>query len=441
MSSDYRKRSKIIQQDSRQAWRSQALSSRQGLRPPCLPTILLLSFLALSIFPTIAQADGGFPIIGVLHAGKSPEGIAVDTQTHMVYIAYEFPSLIVGFDPNSGKVRWSTTVGDSATDVQVDSANHRVYAISTVFKSRQGLLAVLDGATGKILLTTNTPFGDDGLALDTKRQRAYVSSSDGGFITAFTLVTSPTGTLSMVASKLTAGPHPQALGVNSRSGRLYVGDVATNTITVIDEESGRTLATIPVAAVPVQPLRVDEATGRVYVVCSTGQELDVIDGNTNKIAARIPVSPYPEGVAFNTATGRIYVAGEGQKGTNFTNSTSSTTITVIDGQTFDVLGTLRVGMAPDGVEADPQLRRVYVTVEDSDAVVEISDSVDLPLVPDSNFHQAATIHKAISLLQQATVITVLIMCLTLVTATLNAQSRRWRVRGSPQNPPGGASSR
>jgi YVTN family beta-propeller protein len=324
--------------------------------------------------------------------------------------------------------------------VQVDSVNHRVYAISTLFKSREGLLVVLDGATGKLLLTTETPFGDDGLALDTKRQRAYVSSSVGGLITAFTLVKSPTGMLSVVTSKLTAGPHPQALGVNSRLGRLYVGDVANNTVTVIDEESGRTLATIPVAAVPVQPLRIDEATGRVYVVCSTGQELDVVDGNTNKIMARIPVSPYPEGVAFNTATGRIYVAGEGQKDTNFTNSTSGTMITVIDGQSFDVLGTLRVGKTPDGVEADPQLRRVYVTVENSDAVVEVSDSVDLPLVPDTNFHQAATVHQAILLLQQATVITVLILFLTLVTATLSAWSRRWRGRGSSQNPTGSASS-
>src|SRR5713226_3220807 len=148
MSSDYRKRSKIIQQDSRQAWRSQALSGRQGLRPPCLPTILLLSFLALCMFPAIARADGGFPIIGVLHAGSHPEGIAVDTQTHMVYIAYEYPSSVVGFDPSSGKVRWSAPVTDSVTDVQVDSNSHYVYVIGSLLKNKQGVLAILDGATG-----------------------------------------------------------------------------------------------------------------------------------------------------------------------------------------------------------------------------------------------------------------------------------------------------
>ncbi len=407
---------------------------------PLIATLLIQS-LALFLFPSTSHADGGFPIIGVLHAGSRPEGIAVDTQTHLVYIAYEYPSLVIAFDPGSGKVRWQTTVGDTPTDVQVDSTNHHVYVASTLFRSRQDLLAVLDGATGKALLTAPTGLGDNGIAVDTKRQRVYVSSTDNPIINVFKLVTSPTGNLSAESSILAFGPRPQALGVNSRLGRLYVGDAIENTITVYDEDRGRKLAIIPVADVPEQPLRVDEATGRVYVVCSMGQELDIIDGNHNSVLARVPVSPYPEGVAFNTATGRIYVADEGNKDSSPTGQITGTTVTVIDAQSFDVLGTLQVGRSPDGVEADPLLRRVYVSVEDSGAVVEISDSVDLPLRSATNFHQAATAHHAIFLLQQAAIITVIIMILTLVGATLGALLPRWRGQGSPQTPPGDASSR
>ena len=406
-----------------------------------LMAVLLIQSLALFFFPSTSRAEGGFPIIGVLHAGSRPEGIAVDTQTHLVYIAYEYPSLVVAFDPGSGQVRWHTTIGDTPTDVQVDSNNHHVYVVSTSFRSRQGLLAVLDGATGKTLFTAPTGLGDNGIAVDTKRQRVYVSSTDNPIINVFKLVTSPTGKLSVDSSILAFGPRPLALGVNSRLGRLYVGDAIENTITVYDEDKGRRLATIAVAGVPEQPLRLDEATGRVYVVCSMGQELDIIDGNQNTVLARVPVSPYPEGVAFNTATGRIYVADEGNRDSSPAGPTTGTTITVIDGQSFDVLGTLQVGRAPDGVEADPLLRRVYVSVEDSNAVVEISDSVDLPLRPTTNFHQAAAAHHAIFLLQQAAIITVIIMILTLVGATLGALLPRWRGQGSPQTPPGAASSR
>jgi YVTN family beta-propeller protein len=403
--------------------------------------ILLAPFLALLLFSSPVHADGGFPIIGVLHAGQRPEGITVDTQTHMVYIAYEFPSFVVGFDPIRGKVRWRVPTGDSATDVQVDITNHRVYTISIARSGETGSLTAIDGGSGKILFTANTAAGDDGLAIDTQRQRAYVASSDAGIIDVFSLTTSPTGKISALSSTLKVGLHPQAIGVNSRLGRLYVGDRTAHTVTVVDEDSGHTLATIPVAATPVQPLRVDETNGRVYVVCSTGQELDVIDGHTNKVTARVPVSPYPEGIASNTATGRIYVADEGNKETNFNDASSGTTISVIDGQSFEVLGTLQVGRAPDGVASDPALRRIYVAVEDSDAVVEISDSPNLPLQSAPNFHQAAAIHQAILLLQEATALTAILMILTIVGATLGARSRRWHAPEIPQIPQGGASSR
>src|SRR5712692_7837705 len=167
MLSNYSKRSKPMQGASKQACSLPGQDARKG-HPyhgrTCLLAGSLLLFLALSIFPTIARADGGFPVIGVLHAGQRPEGIAVDTQTHMVYIAYEFPSLVVGFDPIRGKVRWSVPAGDSATDVQVDSTNHRVYVISSARDNRTGFFTILDGASGKVLYNASTAFVGDGLA-------------------------------------------------------------------------------------------------------------------------------------------------------------------------------------------------------------------------------------------------------------------------------------
>src|SRR5207302_1477667 len=160
----------------------------------------------------------------------------------------------------------------------------------------------------------------------------------------FSLRTSPAGNISALSSTLKVGSHPQALGVNSRLGRLYIGDIASNTVTVIDENSNHILATIPFAALPLQPILVDEPGGRIYV-----------------------------------------------------------------------------------------------STEDSDAVVEISDSPDLPLKNAPNFHQAAAIHQAILLLREAITITVILMLLTILGATLGARSRRWRVPEIPQSLPGGAS--
>ncbi len=401
-----------------------------------MAAFLLLSF----IQPAMARA-GNFPIIGVLHAGNAPEALAVDTQTHLLYIAYESPGLIVGFDPISGTVRWRTPLGNSATDMQVDSTSHRVFATAVSYSTRHSNLYVLDGASGKIVATLYAGNGDNSVALDARRHIVYAASIDQGIIYKYTFLSGwQNGPLSIQSSHFSHGKHPEAIGVNSRLGRLYVADSPSNQVTVINEDNGRTLATIPVAALPLSPLRVDEATGRVYVICSTGQELDVIDGKANRVIARIPVAPYPEGMAFNTATGRLYVADEGNK-EDGNRSDSGTTITVIDGQALTVIGTMQIGQGPDGIEADPALHRVYVAVEDSNAVVEIADSTDLPLTLLNTTGQVLKAHETASLLQIAMILTLIVMFLTIVGSTLGVLLPRWRGQETPRTAPVGASSR
>ncbi len=403
--------------------------------------LFFLLLLIVMMFPVPGYADG-FPIVGTLHSGKRPEAMAVDTQTHLLYIAHEASGVVVAFDPVRGNVRWRNTLGDVATDVQVDSVSHHVYVTATSYGSKKSDLFILDGATGGILSTLPTGPGDNGIALDRKRHQAFVSSGDDGVVYVFTLQSGwQSGPIRATTSQLHIGPHPQGLGVNSRLGRLYVTDTAEHKLFIVDEQSLHTLTTLPLANAPLHPLRVDETTGRVYIVCSSGQELDVVDGNKNQMIARVPVKPHPEGIAFNTATGRIYVADEGSNEGSQSERDSGTTITVIDGKTFDVLGTMQVGKAPDGVESDPALRRVYVALEDSDAVVEVSDSIDLPLKVDTTLRQAVAARRAVFLLQQAAIITLVVMLLTVAWATLSALSPRWRARESPRIQQGDVSSR
>ncbi len=398
--------------------------------------ILLIAF----VLPLPVHA-AGFPIVGTLHSGKSPEAMAVDTQTHLLYIAHEGPGLVVAFDPIHGVVRWRVTLGNVATDIQVDSATHKVFVAVDSYDRKEGNLFILDGSTGKTLATLRTGLGDNGIALDTLRHIVYVSSGDNGVVYMFPVQTGwQVGPIQATTVLLHIGSHPQGLGINSRLGRLYVADVATHILSVVDETNMHVLARLQVVQTPLQPLRVDEATSRVYIVGSGGQEMDVIDGRKNTVLARIPVSPYPEGVAFNTATGRIYVANEGDDEGGRIHD-SGNTITVIDSKTFNVLGTLPVGKAPDGVESDPALHLVYVALEDSNAVVEVSDSVNLPLQADTKLGQVIAARNAISLLQQATIITLIVMLLTVVWTTLDVLSPRWRARESLQTPRGGASSR
>jgi DNA-binding beta-propeller fold protein YncE len=317
-------------------------------------------------------------------------------------------------------------------DIQADSTDHHVYAIAAPPRSRQNNLFIIDGTNGHILSQLPTGSGDSSIALDAQRQRAYVSDTGTNTIFVFTFLAGwQSGAIRTQVTQWHIGPHPLAIGVNSRLGRLYVADSSKHKVTVVDEDNGHAISSLEVADLPVAPMRVDEASGRVYLVCARGQELDTIDGNTNTLIAHTPVDPYPEGVAFNTATGRIYVANEGDPEGNG-KRVPSDTITVIDKQSLDVLGTFRVGPTPDGVEADAALHRVYIALEDSGAIVELSDSTDIALKVDSTTQQVIVAHQTLAVLRQATTVVLMAMLLTVVGATLRAMLLRWRARGSPQ---------
>jgi DNA-binding beta-propeller fold protein YncE len=406
-------------------------------------SLLLLSALLLvsAIGAASVRADG-FPIVGVLHAGDKPEAMAVDQSTHKLYIAYESPGSVVCFEPVSGLVCWRANLGNGVTDLQVDSETHEVFATYNVYHSDKSYVSIRDGANGQELASQETgTAGENSVAFDKKRAHVYVSSVDTGMVYTLSFVQ---GWQKMAGgveiSKEKIGSQPSALAVNSRLGRLYVADRRENVLRVFDEETRRLISTIAIGAVPLPPIRVDEQSGKLYLLCSTAQEMEVIDGERNKVLSEVAVGPYPEGLAVQTATGRIYIADEGDNEASRQQSETGTQISVLDGESYEILGTMTVGAAPDGVEADPGLHRVYIAVENANAVIELSDSPDLPLQSGSTFQQRSKALEIATWLGLAGWFTLGTMLLTILLTTLGERLLRRRELESPQTRPESASS-
>jgi DNA-binding beta-propeller fold protein YncE len=420
-------------------YHKRVLLCAKNLRLLFLGTILFLGSFWLSTVP--AQATG-FPIIGVLHSGGHPEALAVDQTTHRVYIAYEAPGSVVCFEPNSGKVCWRTAMGDGVTDLQVDSSSHTLFVTSTLYRANQSYLTILNGVNGQQVQQHVIGTGENSIAFDARQHRVYASSQQDGKVYNFLFPAGWQDAKSIFeVREQKVGSQPGALAVNTRLGRVYVADRQENVLRVYDEAMNQLISTIPIGAVPLPPMRVDEQTGRIFLLCSTAQELVVIDGNHNKMIAEAPVGPYPEGLAIQTNTGRIYVADEGDNEAGRDQHDTGSTISVLDGQSYELLGTMQVGTAPDGVEADAGLRRVYVSVEDTNAVVEISDSINLPLQTGSTIQQRERAQHFAEWLRLAGWLTLIGMIITITLTTLGDLLPQRRGREIPQTQPESGSSR
>ena len=106
----------------------------------------------------------------------------------------------------------------------------------------------------------------------------------------------------------------------------------------------------------------DNATGDVFVTNSGSNSVSVLSGVEPNPITNISVGSDPLGIAFLSSNGDLYVANQG-----------SNNVTVIDGATLAVVGSVTVGRAPLGVAADPSRGgQVFVANEGSSSVSVIA---------------------------------------------------------------------
>jgi YVTN family beta-propeller protein len=202
-------------------------------------------------------------------------------------------------------------------------------------------------------------------------------------------------------STIPIGSRPDGIAINPVTNRLYTADFDANTVTVIDGATQQIIGSpITVGSSP-EPIAVNPKTNRIYVASLNdltvpGEgSVNVIDGETNKqIGNRIVVGRSPRGIGVDTALNRVYVSGDSVNG-----------LTVIDGATNTVMGGLiMVGLAPKALVVNSDTHRVYVLSSD-DATVTVINSVTNAVVGSpikvGNFPEGIAINSALNLVYVA----------------------------------------
>lgn len=142
--------------------------------------------------------------------------------------------------------------------------------------------------------------------------------------------------------------------------RLYVTNFNTDTVSIIDPTTNRTIGTIPAGRSPSE-VAVHPDGSRVYVAncaCTTGPvppgSVSVINTATNTVVATIPVGPSPDSIEIDRTGARLFVPTSGDD-----------SVAIISTATNTVTGTipLPAGSAPLAAAINPAGTRLYVTVE------------------------------------------------------------------------------
>jgi YVTN family beta-propeller protein len=156
-----------------------------------------------------------------------------------------------------------------------------------------------------------------------------------------------------VLATVMVAPHPSALAVATTAGRVfavsnYVTPDGAGRVSVLDASSGRLLRTVAVGQ-GLHALAVDERSGRVFVTNQVEASVSLLDASSGRLLRTVAVGQGQHALAVDERAGRVFVT-----------SAAGDSVSVLDARSGQVLRTTSVGQGPLAVAVVASLQRIFV---------------------------------------------------------------------------------
>jgi YVTN family beta-propeller protein len=180
--------------------------------------------------------------------------------------------------------------------------------------------------------------------------RAFVASIGSGTVTAADLAGGK------VAADRPTGEGAEGIDVTPDGRQVWVTNRAADTVSVLDASTLSVLATLPAAKFPIR-VKVTPDGKRALVSCAQSGDVAVFDVATRKEIRRIAMNREAvagsEARVFSDRFGKspvpvgLLIAPDGKRA--WVASTNADVVSVIDLETYQVVGRLTAGKEPDGL--------------------------------------------------------------------------------------------
>ena len=250
-----------------------------------------------------------------------PAGIVVSSELGAFFTVSPDSSTVRKFDLETCLEDSQIVLDGGPTGIAADPATRRIF-VSDWYNAR---VFVIDAEAMTLLGELGTGSAPAGLVV--ARDGSWLASAerDADQVSLFNMSDL---SLRMVVK---VGERPYGLS-EGPDGLLYVANVGSNSVTVLDPVKGTVHADVPVGE---RPYGVSFAAGNAYVTDQYADTISVISLDGFVLSGTIDVGEYPEGIDV-TADGRTVVS------TNW----FSNTVSLIDPATNKVIGEIETGDGP-----------------------------------------------------------------------------------------------
>lgn len=262
---------------------------------------------SVSVIDTRTHSHSGdIPVGQVFPSG--PQSIAVDTDTHLVYlVGGNSAGQVLVIDPDRESVTAIIETDGDPVAVVVDALRHTLYVANRFSRS----VTVVDTATRATVATIPVDGSPSGLAVDPDTHHLWVASEAG-----VSVVDAGTHT---VSTTVQVGGDPGHIAIDPQTRTAFVTHPAENWVSLVDTTSRTRVAAVSLgvrgrafAAV------VDPVAHTVYLTGGAFDVVTMIDTSTREVtAARYSgitrTTPYGSetlGAAVDPVSHLLYVTNE-----------------------------------------------------------------------------------------------------------------------------------
>lgn len=302
--------------------------------------------------------------VGQAIGAAQPTALTLDARAGRVFVAAQ-DSSVTTLDARTGAVLRTVGLASSPSDITADARTARVFVATY-----NSTVSLLDSRTGALLSTVDVQGTPSGITIDTRTGRVFVTSDEGtqGVITVLDAATG------RVLTTLTVGGYPY-LQINEAAGAVFELEPRTDdTMRVLDATTGRVTRTVALG-LAVYRTDVDARTGRVYAEAVppgasypfTGKvRLLALDARTGTVLVNAATDTFLSFVVVDSVTGHVLGTPVGPFNT-LGNPERRGSLQIFNEATLAPLRTVRVGYVPDWIALDQTTRHVFVVNGNTDS--------------------------------------------------------------------------
>src|SRR4030066_277104 len=295
----------------------------------------------------------------VLPFNSNLQSAAITPDGTKLYASDSFNNTVSVIDLSINEVIAILDVGNGPSSIAITPDGSKAYVTNSGTDAKPGnTVSVIDIPTNQIstiivgLVPTNIAITPDG-------SKAYLTNSGtdaepGNTVSVIDVEKSVIDPANAVIATVIVGTRPGVIAILPDGSRVYVANLNSNTVSVIQTSNNGVIATVSENVGPT-PIGIAIAgdKSKLYVANfgtpdTPGNTVSIIDIGSNEVINTVTVEPNPIAILINPDSSRVYVA-------------NTDTITVIDIRIDIVINKIFVrGGGPTSIVITPDGSKVYL---------------------------------------------------------------------------------